>query len=533
MGERNDEVSRLGFELPIQPRDGLFALALAAVVVVVFWPVFGTPYVADDWGQLYLFATELQSGGGLLTYLWHGTEDGVFYRPLAVAYIWASSKLFGLSSLGYHLAHTALHLGSSLIVAWVAGCLFGSRLLAWSVGTLYASAAVVLLQPLLWCVGAADLGGAFFALASIALYIGGRRWPSAVAFLVALGFKESLLAVPLVLIAVETCLRESGSATVPGLPWLRRMLRLWPYGVVVAFYLLASGHGSTAAFERPGSHPYLLIASGAHVPSHLLQYAGWAFDLVIPVELPGLPGGSWQRAVIAALVPLTCLGALGALVTGVVPRSRALRGHALLALWIAAMLLLPLMLPNHAYRYYGIHAVAPFLCGLARLSQLAGRWLLRAPQLRTASACGLVAASVLFSTMFVQASVEGRSGWPAVEASYLATRSRTVRMVVRDLLHAYPVLPENSTLVFAGVDTGSFGGERGVRLWYPESNAMVYRARDVMRGEQGLQLRERRHRGKGSGAHREPKLLDPRTTLFFRAREGHLVELEGAAIQAR
>ena len=166
MDDRRSDALPVGFELPIELRDGLFALGLALLIVLVYWPVFETPYVSDDWGHLYLFANEMEPGG-LLALLWQGTGIGVFYRPLALAYFWASQQLFGLSSLGYHVAHGCLHLGSSLLVAFVAARLFGSRLLAWSVGALYASAAVVLLQPLLWCVGVADLGGAFFVLAEV------------------------------------------------------------------------------------------------------------------------------------------------------------------------------------------------------------------------------------------------------------------------------------------------------------------------------------------------------------------------------
>ena len=152
-----------------------------------------------------------------------------------------------------------------------------------------------------------------------------------------------------------------------------------------------------------------------------------------------------------------------------------LRARAFLAWWFATGLLLPLMLPNHIYRYYLIYALPAFLSALVALLASLGRRVVRSRQPRAA-------------------------------------------------LALYPVLPPRATLVFSGVDVDAFKGRLGVGLWYPDTATTVYRARDVIRDATGLRLRDSWHRALGRPVPETPSYLDPDATFVLQARKNRLVE---------
>lgn len=117
---------------PTTRRDPLYALALFAGALVVYWPALTGDVVWDD--DAHVTRGALQSVHGLWR-IWSDLGATQQYYPVLHSAFWLEHRLWGDAVLGYHLANVALHaLAACLVVvlcqrlairgAWVAGMLF-------------------------------------------------------------------------------------------------------------------------------------------------------------------------------------------------------------------------------------------------------------------------------------------------------------------------------------------------------------------------------------------------------------------------
>jgi tetratricopeptide (TPR) repeat protein len=180
------------------------------------------PFLADD----YFFYDETRPGSG-----WNPIEaislTENYFRPVGrELYFFVLSRLFGPRPLLFHLFNFALLLACVGLVLALARRLLGTRAAVLAAGTyvlLYSHRVL-----LAWVSCSQDLLAAVLGLTAVLLYGRGRRVWAAIAFGVGLFAKESIAALPLVLVLWEAwqAPRRSGSGARLALG-LRRTAPLW------------------------------------------------------------------------------------------------------------------------------------------------------------------------------------------------------------------------------------------------------------------------------------------------------------------
>lgn len=205
-----------------------FTVALAAFVVFLPWTQ--VYFLGDDWMLL-----ARNSGQALPPQLGaiSDVSNSRWYRPLSELSLAWSWSLFGLNPVGYHILNSALHALIAVLVA-----MLGQRLARdWRVG-LWAGLFFAVLgchtEAVVWITARHEMLAAAFALLGMISYIrfrekGGRAWwVGAFSFyIISLGFKETTLALPVLLILYDLVFvspnsigskRLDVSRFIPGLP---------------------------------------------------------------------------------------------------------------------------------------------------------------------------------------------------------------------------------------------------------------------------------------------------------------------------
>jgi hypothetical protein len=301
------------------------SLALAA-------PVARAGFVGDDLESVLAVAGPGR-GWGWLT----GVGVGGHYRPVTFATYRLDHALGGLHPLPYHLTTAVLHGVAAWLVGLVVATLWvpartarglltgadptGGELIAgdltggdrdtgawFSAGAaaVAATAATIAFlvspahgEPLAWVAARADPLLACWALVVVWAWArfrrgGGRRFGAAAiaAFALALGTKESAVALPLVLVAHDLWL-PGGDRAARRLA--RRLADLWPFVVLVVGYLVAYAVAEGSFLVDEGS---ALRADGP------LVRARRGVQVVVRSVVPALPRWAWW--------PVLPLGAVGA-----------------------------------------------------------------------------------------------------------------------------------------------------------------------------------------------------------------------------
>lgn len=221
-------------------------VVLLALVLLAYLPVLEHQFVWDDHEQVVTNSrlrswSELPSlfGGDVLALTRAGNERSSYYRPLFLAHYLVNYQLFGLAPFGWH-ALALLHHWLASFLAW----LFARRLGLHPRAAL-AVAALFALHPahgesVAWVAAAFnDPPAASLTFVALLGYLSwlrrGSRWAlggAALAYLAALGFKESAIA----LLALAPLLHAT---LAPDDPWRRRCAGLLPFAGVTAIYFAA------------------------------------------------------------------------------------------------------------------------------------------------------------------------------------------------------------------------------------------------------------------------------------------------------
>ena len=284
--------------------DGLFALALTMVVVLVYQPVWrGTPLWDDN---RHLTRPELRSLDGLRR-IWFEPRATQQYYPLTHSVFWIEQKLWGDWPWGYHLLNIALHVLSA--------CLVLRLLRGLEVPGAYLAAAIFALHPVqvesvAWITELKNTLSTVFYLMAMLAYLrfdrtGSKRWYAlaGAAFVLGLLSKTVTATLPAALLVISWWRRGR-------LSWRRDVLPLLPF-----LLLGATAGGGTAWVERK-----LIGAEGAEFDFSLAErfviagravwfYLGkllWPADLVFSYPRWTIhQAGAWQY-----LFPLVALAAL-------------------------------------------------------------------------------------------------------------------------------------------------------------------------------------------------------------------------------
>ena len=219
-------------------------------------------------------------------------------------------RLFGENPIPFHIAALLIHFATTIVIIQFVKTVHDYKPLAWCVGYIYAFAGAVHIECLIWAVGIHDLGGMFFFMLAILMFVRCRTGLGAIAYLAACLFKEQAIVLPLILLF-----------------W--NWSRAWPYVATMAVVLLVHLLG-TSPLSLPPDHAYHVSIWGWHIPANLYHYV---------------------RYMAGAFAPL----GMGILVLIFAP----VHGHKtrLLSTWIIITAIPLLFFPNHLYRYYLLYCL--------------------------------------------------------------------------------------------------------------------------------------------------------------------------------
>jgi len=258
------------------------AIALGLVmasVIAIHHGSLTASFFADD----YLFLDQVRDHS-LFHVLRSPDPIGNFLRPISrQVWFWALAGASHESTTVFHVANLALFLGILVLLFRIA-----SRLLPRHAAL--AGVAMVAVHhaadvPLVWACGSQDLLAVLGSLAAFELHASGRRWWAALAMLLALLSKETVILAPLVAVALSKRQEESWSATLRR-GWMQlAVLPTW-----LAAWIATTKLRPAVAIEvriEPAGAPSALV--------HLVQTA-------TGIELP-LRGAAFHAPPPPAIVP--------------------------------------------------------------------------------------------------------------------------------------------------------------------------------------------------------------------------------------
>jgi tetratricopeptide (TPR) repeat protein len=186
-------------------RDWVWGLLLLGVMLAAYQPAWNGKPVLDD--ELYITPPELRSTNGLAQ-IWTHPRGTVQYYPLVHSVFWVEYRLWGDSTLGYHLLSILLHAFSALLLVRILRKLSLPGEAAWLAGGIFALHPVMV-ESVAWITELKNtLSGVFFLCAGLA-YLkfdhGREKKHYAVAlilFLLGLLSKSVIVTLPAALLAV-------------------------------------------------------------------------------------------------------------------------------------------------------------------------------------------------------------------------------------------------------------------------------------------------------------------------------------------
>ncbi len=535
----------------------LLALAVPAVVGLVYWRVLRYPFIQDDWGQL----------GGLinadtLSYLSDilSVKGKLFYRPLSLAYFLLCYRLFGLNPLPFHVIGLVIHSINSLLVVFIARRLTGNIAISWFAGLIYAAAVTVHLDPLLWLVGFYDLSASLFYLASIALFLARRRWLSAAAFGLGLLAKESAVVLaPVLLLILLYAIRGVRKA-------LAGVCRdLWPHALILAAYFLVRTGGGLSPFSlRPGE-PYSMRLSGVHVFKNAFRYAWWGLETVTPFRSIDSGSARW------ALWALFLVGGILWLLSRKSRRAPLFPSGwiVFLACWAGTGILPALFLPNHYYKYYLTYSLPPLIllslsgpCWVMRLipllrgeeasdpvvyspdlipctssRRLRGSWDLAHPHLSRLLLgvfITLALADVLSAARYFQVRDEaGVSDRYTVGTNNLIHRGHAASLILSYLAREHRQVPRGSVILLDGCDPESLDSGGGLRVFYGDSTIRLFRASEMAMDPEGKYIEKRAPYRRADAPQSDTIAVEPGKLFFLRVKDGKVQEADPRRLPGR
>ncbi len=196
--------------------------AVAAVVLIAYWPVTGLGFYADDW-IFYDLAGRLSFSDYLAKYFDPRVQT-TWYRPVQGLLFRLEFMLFGRDPLGYHLLNVSQHLANCWLLFLLVRRVMDRRRPALIAALLFAAlptAALAVFWP-----GVVDTLETFLFLTAIWFWLSFLRterhreyWLAFATFILALLTKEIAVSLPILFLLIE---RYWGPRPAPATPWVRR-----------------------------------------------------------------------------------------------------------------------------------------------------------------------------------------------------------------------------------------------------------------------------------------------------------------------
>ena len=305
------------------------AAALAALVLVVFWPTLGNDFVNYDDDRYVTDNPHVQHGFDAASLRWAWTTGHFYWHPLTSMSHILDWRLYGDAAAGHHATSVALHAANTALVFLLLAAMTGAEWRSALVAALF-GLHPLRVESVAWVAERKDVLSAFFWFLTTLAYVRYTRAPSARRMaLVALGLALGLRAKPMLVT----------------LPVTRLLLDYWPLGrwrtrddlwplvreKLVLLPIVVASVAITLALEDAGVMSFDAIPPAVRIQNALVSYAAYLGKMLWPVGLyvPYLHprGGIPMLSVVAATA---LLGAI----TAVAWRLRATRPYLLVGwLW--------------------------------------------------------------------------------------------------------------------------------------------------------------------------------------------------------
>lgn len=419
------------------------------ISVLIYWHVFSLPFVSDDWWYLQKFQSS--STPDLLRYFFD-PHSKLVYRPLAEACMILMYNLFGFDPVPMRVLGLFVHVANSLLVVFILGYVLEDRSVAYISGIIFASAVAVHLDLFTWAWGAYyDIGGTFFFLLSIWLYLNERITLSALAYFVGCLFKESVVFLPMLLFFHSLILNEEKGAKGNPLRWLGKWAPFLFFGIIVIGFKIIGG-GNPAGLGE--DHPYAIAFTGNHLVTNGERYLSWLFQAIFPFYSSTNPA----HKILAGTVFIIGLAVFGSTLLAI-KRNRAFRRLAFFICWLVAGILPVYLLPNHTYRYYLIYSLPAFAAIFFYSIHCMLGALKASPKIVSAglifAGCFALAGSSCQSNRIYNEKLEQNTF--ADGTNLLIRRAATIDLVSKKLHQDFQSLPPGLVIVLINADLGAFG----------------------------------------------------------------------------
>ncbi|HEY6913000.1 MAG TPA: tetratricopeptide repeat protein [Myxococcales bacterium] len=283
------------------------ALALVALVALVYWPVAGHGFVAYDDPKYVYENPMVQKGLGLAGAAWAFTSfHGSNWHPLTWLSHMLDVQVFGMSPGAHHVVNAALHALDAVLLFAVLARLTNSRWRSALVAALFA-AHPLHVESVAWIAERKDVLSAALFFCTLLAYerearSGDRRWRivTAAAFAAGLLAKPMLVTVPVILLVLDFW-PLSRLRTRPDL-WLRTREKLPLFALSAAscaVTIVAQDRGG-ALIGVDDLAPAARVANAIVAAALYLWRAIWPSHLAVFYPHPGLALPAWQVAVAAA-----------------------------------------------------------------------------------------------------------------------------------------------------------------------------------------------------------------------------------------
>ena len=455
----------------------LLSFLLVATVIILYSPLLQFPFVQDDWVAIHFFRFH-----NLATILadTFSPAGKLFYRPAGNLYCWLIYALFGLHPVGFHIVSIILLLASSFLVVSVAGTLTGNQRVAWGSGFLYAAAANVHLDPLMWMVGVIDIGAGLCALLCIGSFLKNRFGSSALWFALAMGFKESA-AMLLFVLAAWTLLDRSGPSG--ELSLTRRLFTMLKWHSVAFLALVLLKFQGVSLFTLPVTDRYAARLIGDHIGNNFRLFAMAGVQAV--ASLKGVVfsenGALMTLFIVTAALVLVFIAGIRHLDLREKELGRPLAVTIFVLVWFLLMLFPSLTLETHFNRYYLTAALPPLVIGTMLVVKVTllnaavrGRFILYA--MIAFVVANAIDGGVLLYRRAGLGTQDGIHASGKDGDNHLIRKASIVREVWKPLLEVLPSIPPHSLLLLDGVETRCFEDACGPRVWYGDSTLLVTNA---------------------------------------------------------
>lgn len=437
-----------------------YVVWIILAILVSFWQCLSMPFIQDDWVWLSTF--KQYNDADLIAFFFD--IHNLFYRPFAQLYFLILYKIFGSDALPFHVISLLIHILNSLLIVIIFRCLTKDELISALSGLIYGVAVSTHLDTLSWMVGMYDIGAAFFFFLSIWIFIKKHYFLSALAFLIAALFKESVVILPLVLILLKVFFDERDSLKIFS-------LKIFPFLIISGLMFFIKTRSSESLIKLSANHPYAIEFVSGQVIVNLCQYLSWMSQAIAPFEIRII------SFIILALISVTTI----LICTLKWKRPDKLFLLLFLILWVLFCLLPVLFLTNHSYRYYAIYSLPAFICFVLILLKETLVFI-GFSELKTRKIILVIGSLVVFSSI-VQSNRIFKQGLEQrifIDGSnMLVRRAAYVDIVQKFLLNYYPTLPNNASLIFDNIDIWAFNKEAGPRVWYNNKTLNVYELKNL------------------------------------------------------